>query len=148
LLPTAAVISGQSDVYLSVNRMLRTARRPVYLDPLRIRLPVAGTVSLAHRISGVLLVVVMPWAVYVLAQSLYSPQTYAYWAALLGSVSGQLVLLLLVWALTHHVAAGMRHVLYDAGIGNQFDTAKRTAWWVHYVALGTTGLVLLAMVLR
>jgi succinate dehydrogenase / fumarate reductase, cytochrome b subunit len=128
--------------------MLRSAHRPVYLDPLRIRLPVAGTVSLAHRISGALLVVALPWVAYALTQSLSSPAAFELWRSLLGSVPGQMLLLLLVWALAHHVAAGIRHVLYDAGIGNQYGMAKRTAWWVHYAALGITALVVLVMVLR
>jgi len=47
-----------------------TDKRPVYLNLLKIRLPVTGMVSFAHRVSGVLLFLFIPYAVYLFDLSL------------------------------------------------------------------------------
>ncbi len=51
--------------------------RPVYLNLLKIRLPVPGIVSFAHRITGVLLFLALPFAVYLLDLSIESQQSFA-----------------------------------------------------------------------
>ncbi len=53
--------------------------------------------------------------------------------------------LLLTWAAVHHTAAGVRYLLFDAGCGNRYRQARRSAWTVHGIAIAATLLVLLAM---
>jgi succinate dehydrogenase / fumarate reductase cytochrome b subunit len=52
-------------------------KRPVYLDLVRIRLPLPGFVSILHRISGLLLFVLAFWLLVLLDRSLASPEGYA-----------------------------------------------------------------------
>ena len=39
-------------------------------------------------------------------------------------------MVLLGWALAHHVLAGIRHMLMDAGLGWRLADARRSAWAV------------------
>jgi succinate dehydrogenase / fumarate reductase cytochrome b subunit len=112
-----------------------TFARPVYLNPLKIRLPVTATVSLAHRISGIVLALCLPMLVFALSLSLNDGAAFERGLAAVRSLPGRLVLLLLAWALAHHTAAGVRHLLFDAGVGTRYRTARATAWTVHAVAL-------------
>ena len=126
------------------------AARPVFLNPLKVRLPVTATVSLAHRISGILLVLGLPWLVWALSLSLSGERgggAAGPWLAWLGSMPGRLVLLLLTWALAHHTAAGVRHLLFDAGYATRYRQARTSAWIVHGVALLTTLLAAAALAL-
>lgn len=115
-----------------------TRPRPVFLNPLQIDLPVTATASLAHRISGVLLALALPFLVYALSRSLSGPEEYAELIARLSSVPVKLLLLLLAWALAHHTVAGVRHLLFDAGIGTEWRAARTSAWVVHGLAVLAT----------
>lgn len=117
------------------------SKRPVFLDPLKIKLPVTATVSLAHRISGILLAIALPFLVQALALSLRDAESYGRVAAACGRLPVKGVLLVLAWALAHHVAAGVRHMLFDAGIGTAWPQARKSAWAVHAFALAVAVLV-------
>lgn len=123
-----------------------TRKRPVFLQPWQIELPVTATVSLAHRISGLLLAAALPLLVYWLSLSLRDPEGYATVATAADSVAVKLFLIVLGWALAHHTAAGIRHMLFDAGIGMALGPARTSAWVVHgfawAVAFFVAGMVL------
>lgn len=119
--------------------------RPVDLPITKIRLPVTATVSLAHRISGVLKVPCLPLLAYGLSDSLAGPERFAAWVSALQSWPGRAFLLVLTWALAHHTAAGIRHLLFDTGIGTRYSQARATAWVVHAVAAAAVVAVLLSM---
>jgi succinate dehydrogenase / fumarate reductase cytochrome b subunit len=115
--------------------------RPVFLQPLRIELPVMATVSFAHRVSGVMLALLLPFLVHLLSLSLRDAAGFEKILARMHSPTAVLVLLVLAWGLTHHTAAGIRHMLFDAGIGTSLGAARRSAWGVHALALAVTALV-------
>jgi len=104
--------------------------RPKYLNLLRIRLPITGVLSIAHRISGVLLVIAIPFTIYLLSLSLVSPQGFADTQALLNLPIIKLVLLMVFWALMHHFLAGIRFLLLDIDIGYHRTQARQSAWMV------------------
>lgn len=116
--------------------------RPVYLDLLRIHLPISGWVSILHRISGVLLFLAIPLSVYLLERSLQGPQGFAEVAQLLGHPVMMLVGVLLVWSLLHHLLAGIRFLLLDLDLGGDAAQARATARWVLAAALVATVVVL------
>lgn len=125
--------------------MVRT-KRPVFLDPRQIQLPVGALASIGHRISGVVLALGVPVFVYLLASSLENEQSFARVASQLRLVPVKAALVVLVWALSHHVLAGVRHLLSDFDIGSPLRSARRSAWLVN---LGGVALaVLAAVVLR
>jgi succinate dehydrogenase / fumarate reductase cytochrome b subunit len=92
-------------------------KRPVYLNLLKIRLPLAGIVSFAHRITGVLLFLALPFAVYLLDLSIESEASFSQAQQLLTQPWMLVVQVLLLWAIAHHFYAGIRFLLIDAEIG-------------------------------
>ncbi|HEX7327018.1 MAG TPA: succinate dehydrogenase, cytochrome b556 subunit [Casimicrobiaceae bacterium] len=110
--------------------------RPIYLNLLAIRQPVPAVISILHRISGVLLIVVgIPVLLWFVEASLASPERYAAVYAALTSWFGKLVLLMLAWSVFHHILAGIRHLLLDIHLGLDLAPARRSAAVVLVVAL-------------
>ena len=101
--------------------------RPVFLDLTQIRLPIMGFVSILHRISGVVLVLAIPVAALLLGRSLASPQGFASVAELLDSWLMLLPLLVLIWALLHHLFAGIRYLVMDLGMALDLQPARLSA---------------------
>ena len=107
--------------------------RPKYLSLpailFQIRLPLPGWVSILHRVSGALLVFPFAaWLLYLLDVSLASEQGFArikdYYLQL---PIVKLAALLFIWALCHHVCAGIRYLLLDVHIGIDLPAARYTS---------------------
>lgn len=113
-------------------------QRPVYLNLLRIHLPVGGVVSILHRVTGVLLVVSLPFLLLLLQQSLASVQDYERVTALLHTLPARILLFVLVITLAHHFFAGVRHLLFDLDVGISRHGGKRGAWLV-LIAVAAVG---------
>ena len=109
--------------------------RPVFLDLARIRFPVGAVASIGHRISGVLLVLVLPFAVWFLQLSLTSDSI----SIKTGGFLFRLAALLLAWAAAHHLFAGVRHLLMDVGIGASLAAGRASAYAV-LIAAAAVGL--------
>jgi succinate dehydrogenase / fumarate reductase cytochrome b subunit len=107
-----------------------TDKRPVYLNLFKIRLPTTGIVSFAHRVSGFLLFLAIPFSVYLLDLSITSAEGYANGMQLLQQPVPQLLLLILLWALVHHFLAGIRYLLLDLDIGIEKAGSNLSAWMV------------------
>ena len=105
-------------------------QRPVYLNLLKIRLPVSGIVSFAHRITGVLLFLALPFAVYLLDLSIESQESFNRVQQMLDQPFMLLVQILLLWAIAHHFFAGIRFLLIDAEIGVDKTSMRTGAWLV------------------
>lgn len=101
--------------------------RPVTLPLLSLRLPLAGWVSFLHRVSGVLLFLCLPLALYALDRALKGPEAYDAVRELLAQPAVRILLLLAVWALAHHLFAGIRHLLMDLHFGVGLPAARRSA---------------------
>lgn len=121
--------------------------RPVYRNIhvtqiVKYRLPPAGMVSIGHRVSGVLMFLLLPFVVWLFDVSLGSEISYerfsAAYAAGIGVMPAALVKLVtlgLIWAYLHHFCAGVRHLWMDAthAVGKEFS---------HQSALVTLGVSL------
>lgn len=109
-------------------------QRPVYRNIhvtqiARYRLPLAGVVSILHRISGVLMFLLMPFIIWMFDTSLSSEISYdrfttAFNVGLIG-IPGflfKLLALALIWAFLHHLIAGVRHLWMDMthAVGKEF----------------------------
>ncbi len=102
-------------------------RRPVYLNLLRIHLPLAGWVSILHRLSGALLFVAFPLGVWALSVSLAGEGGFRRLSDWLTHPLARLFLLLLAWALVHHLLAGLRHLALDLHWGVALARARQTS---------------------
>lgn len=106
-------------------------------------MPIGALASIGHRISGVLLAVGAPVGAYLFALSLKDEQSFGHVSGLLRLVPVKVASLLLVWAFSHHVLAGVRHLLSDFNVGSSLRSARRSAWFVN---LGGLAPVVLAAV--
>lgn len=104
--------------------------RPFFLNLLKIRLPVPGVVSIMHRISGVFMFIAIPLVMYVFELSLRDAAGFAQASDWLAQPLVRLIVLLLIWALLHHLFAGIRFLLTDFEIGLGKEQSRMTAWAV------------------
>jgi succinate dehydrogenase cytochrome b subunit len=113
--------------------------RPVYLNLVRIRLPLPGIVSILHRVSGAALFLAgIPLLLFGLQASLGSPEAFASIQAALSEPLVKLVLIGLVWAYLHHFCAGIRFLLLDLHHGLELAPARRSSVAVLAVSLALT----------
>ncbi|MCG6937056.1 MAG: succinate dehydrogenase, cytochrome b556 subunit [Gammaproteobacteria bacterium] len=124
-----------------------TDKRPVYLNLLKIRLPLPGMVSFAHRISGVLLFLFLPFSVYLLDQSIQSEESFVAVKQLLSQPLMLLLQLLLLWSIAHHFFAGVRFLLIDAEIGVDKTSARMGSWLVFLAEAGIMLIIILGVYL-
>lgn len=103
-----------------------TKKRPefrninIFNDVRTYRLPIAGVLSILHRVSGIIMFVLLPFLLWAFDMSLRSPQDFATATSIfrdgLWIFPGFLVklgVLVLVWAFLHHLCAGVRHLYMD-----------------------------------
>jgi len=114
-------------------------QRPVYLDLVRIRLPLPGIVSILHRVSGALLFLAgIPLLLGGVAASLESPESYALLKATFAHPLAKLVLIGFLWAYVHHFFAGIRFLLLDMLKGIELASARRSSVVVLALSLALT----------
>jgi len=117
-------------------------QRPVYLDLIRIRLPLPGIVSILHRVSGALLFLVgIPLLLAGVAGSLASPESYGALKASFAHPLAKLVLIGFLWAYLHHFCAGIRYLLLDTLTGIDLAPARRSSVVVLAVSLALTVMI-------
>ncbi len=115
--------------------------RPVNLDLRTIKQPVAAISSILHRVTGVVLFVGVLFLLYVFALSLQSEQGFAQTQALFrDSVLAKLITWGLLSALVYHMAAGVKHLIMDAGFCEGLDSGRIASQCA--IAAGVIGVVL------
>ena len=87
--------------------------RPVYLDPLGYKYPIAAFASLTHRITGVLLFPAIAYLLWLLGLALQSPEGFDRVKVILDAPVPKLVLLLVLVSLAYHLFAGVKHLVMD-----------------------------------
>ncbi len=98
------------------------------------RLPAAGIVSILHRVSGVLMFVLMPFIIWMFDRSISSELSFAKFTSAFNQglwiFPGwfiKLVVLALIWAYLHHFIAGLRHLWMDVShkaVSKEFGTTS------------------------
>jgi succinate dehydrogenase / fumarate reductase cytochrome b subunit len=119
-----------------------TRPRPVYLNLVRIRLPLPGIVSILHRVSGAALYLIgLPLLLYGVQCSLASPEAFDNFRAALANPLAKIVLIGLIWAYLHHFFAGIRFLLLDVHQGIELRPARLSSVIVLVVSLALTLIV-------
>ena len=116
---------------------MQSGQRPKYLNLMQIRLPLPGVVSIAHRISGTLMFLAIPFVTYVLHVVVQDEAGFLKIRALMDNVAMKLVLLVLIWSLLHHFFAGIRYLLIDFDVGVDKPTARTSAAVVMVAAIAS-----------
>ena len=100
-----------------------------FTDLTTYRLPPAGWVSILHRVSGVLMFLLLPFIIWMFDTSVSSEISFAKFTSVFNAGAGfipgwfvKLVALAIIWAYLHHFIAGVRHLWMDAthSVGKEF----------------------------
>lgn len=118
---------------------------PKFLNLFLIKLPPGGVVSIAHRVTGVLLFLATPFVAWLFALSLQSSEGFHQVRAWLETPVVVALTVVLVWSLSHHLLAGVRHLLLDLEIGMSLAPARASAWAVDIGAVLLTALYLVSL---
>jgi succinate dehydrogenase / fumarate reductase cytochrome b subunit len=94
-----------------------------------------NTLSILHRITGILLSLCFFVLVYWLAAAAAGPQRYAVAQAALGSLPVQLLLAGGLFSFCYHLLNGIRHLFWDAGYGFELPVARKSGLAVAAAAL-------------
>jgi succinate dehydrogenase / fumarate reductase, cytochrome b subunit len=116
-------------------------KRPKYLNLFEIKLPLAGWVSILHRVSGAGLFLMLPGLIWLLDMSLGTPEQVATFRMVVGNPLVKLVLLGLMWAYLHHFCMGIRILLLDIHVGIEKPQARVSAVAVLVVSLALTAIL-------
>ncbi len=112
------------------------------------RLPAAAWASIMHRISGALLFLLLPFAIWMFDASLTSEISYQQFTSLfvfggevVPAILVKLVVLALIWAYLTHFIAGIRHVWMDAAHQHSLAFGRGSAMF----AIGLSSLLTVAL---
>ena len=98
------------------------------------RWPLAALVSGAHRFSGVLMFLLLPFVLWLFDKSVSSEISFgqftsAFTSGLIGLPGWfiKLVVLALIWAYLHHFIAGLRHIYMDVAHKTTKEFGRQSA---------------------
>jgi succinate dehydrogenase / fumarate reductase cytochrome b subunit len=107
-------------------------------DLMKYRLPWAGKVSILHRVSGLLMFVLIPFVLYLFEQSITSEVSFVTFKSVLANPIIKLVILALIWAYLHHFCAGIRFLMLDLHKGIDKSSSAKTAVAVLVISISLT----------
>ncbi len=121
-------------------------QRPVNLDLTTIHFPIHALVSITHRATGVVLFIGAPVVIWCFALSLESAVGFGQVRAYLSYPFGVIFAMGYALALSFHLAAGIKHLFMDCGIG---DTSAGARNWsiATIIATFVFFLILLSVIL-
>ena len=122
---------------------MQTKPRPKFLHLLTLapKMSITAKISILHRVSGLLLFLSIPFLLYLFSQSLTSPDFYSAFYGVMTSPILKLIYIVLIWAMMHHMCAGVRFLFLDIHKGIERKTAQNTAWIVVIVSLILTAIL-------
>ena len=107
-------------------------------DLMKYRLPWAGKVSILHRVSGLLMFILIPFVLYLLDKSITSEISFETFKSVMAHPIIKLIVLALIWSYLHHFCAGIRFLMLDLPKGIDKYSAAKSAVGVLVVSLSLT----------
>lgn len=101
--------------------------RPVNLNLTTLKFPITAIASILHRLSGIILFILLPWMIYYLQVSLSSPVSFATLHIYLATPCPKLIIFAFLCAIIYHLLAGIRHIIMDMGYGEDLQSARSSA---------------------
>ena len=102
--------------------------RPVAPNIQLYRPQLTSVLSIANRITGLIATVAMIAFVAWLVAAALSPEVYGAMRAAAMTLAGRAALLVATFAFFLHLCGGIRHLLWDAGIGFELRTIYASGW--------------------
>lgn len=110
-------------------------KRPVNLDLGSLKFPPMAIASILHRVSGLVMFVLLPMMLCYLSMSLQTESSFDELTAYFANPWRKLVLWAFCSAWFYHVLAGIRHMLMDMGVGESLEAGRRSAVLVIVLAI-------------
>lgn len=110
-------------------------QRPVNLDLGSLTYPPMAIASILHRISGIVLFLLLPVMLCFLSESLHSQESFDQLQHSLDNPFYKLMLWGFSTALIYHLLAGIRHIIMDLGFGETLVVARKSAVFVIVLAI-------------
>jgi succinate dehydrogenase / fumarate reductase cytochrome b subunit len=104
------------------------ANRPLSPHLQVYRWPITMTMSILHRMTGIGLYAGTILLVWWLSAAASGPFAFDIANRVLGSWFGLIVLIGFTWALIHHLLGGLRHFIWDFGVGFDKPARDNLAW--------------------
>jgi len=103
--------------------------KPVYINLLKIQLPLSALLSITHRVSGMLIFfLVLPVSAYILNLLLESPDSFVlFMDSYNASVFIRTFVLFNILVFEYHVIAGIRHMLMDFHLISETLSSSNTS---------------------
>ncbi|MGH8671590.1 MAG: succinate dehydrogenase, cytochrome b556 subunit [Burkholderiales bacterium] len=120
-------------------------KRPVFLNLFEIQLPLPALVSIAHRVSGIVLFLALPLVLAAWESSLADAAGFTSVVGLLTGTPWRWLGFCLIWVFIQHFFSGLRHLMMDMGIGIDRVRARRSSIWVFALGLGATTLIVMRL---
>ncbi|KTD14613.1 succinate dehydrogenase, cytochrome b556 subunit [Legionella gratiana] len=102
-------------------------KRPINLDLASLKYPPMAIASILHRLSGVVLFLLLPIMLFILGQSIQSEETFIHVKNLLSHPSYKILVWVFGAAMIYHLLAGIRHLLMDMGFGEHLNAGRNSA---------------------
>jgi succinate dehydrogenase / fumarate reductase cytochrome b subunit len=105
------------------------SKKPVYINLLKIQLPLSALLSISHRVSGIMIFfMVLPVFAYILSLLLDSPTSFmSFMDAYNSSIFLRTFVLFNILIFEYHVIAGIRHMLMDFHLISETLSASNTS---------------------
>ena len=94
-------------------------------------MPVTAVLSISHRLTGLMLALMIPVSLYFFDLSLQSEEGYKEVLAFFDLIAVKCFLVFIFWCLALHFFAGLRFLIIDFDIGVLKKQARHSAWFVY-----------------
>jgi len=102
-------------------------QRPEYLDLQTISFPAPAIASILHRVSGVIMLFAVGILIWMLNESLASPESFAALQSLFNTFLVKFIIWGILTALGLHLIVGLRHLVMDSGRWEEWDSSVASA---------------------
>lgn len=109
---------------------MSSSERPLSPHMFIYRWPMTMTVSILHRVTGLALSLGLVALVLWLLAAADGAVAYERFAGAMDSLAGRLFLMLVSLAFFFHLANGVRHLVWDLGLGFEIPQANASGWTV------------------
>lgn len=91
---------------------------------------ITSTLSILHRMTGVVMsigAIALVWWLFAVASG---PDAYATFASVAGSIIGRIAIAGWLFTFFYHLCNGIRHLFWDVGKGFEIEQARASGWTV------------------
>ena len=122
--------------------MQKQVNRPVFINLFKIKFPLTAIASIMHRIAGLLMILCLPFLIYMFDLSLHDKASFAQVISITSQPLVSTLLYVLLWSISHHFFSGLRYFLIDLELISGKQAARNSA--VIVIVVGLLPILILA----